>query len=97
MSEKKMTTKQTEVWLIGQYVMAQAITEALDSDVSIDIIMKQCLAQIAEAARNNGQMGLFFEAIELRNSYIGEERSAVIGGTDLHAQIAKTAEAIIVN
>jgi hypothetical protein len=72
MSNKEMTTAQNEAWVIGQYLMAYKITKALDDGVSIDDVMKQCLWQIAESARNQGQMTLFFEAIGLRQSYMLE-------------------------
>lgn len=67
----KMTTAETTAWLVGQYVMAQNLVEAFASGDDLDAVLNECLKQIGESARDNGNMTLFFSALSLRRE-LGE-------------------------
>lgn len=65
-SNESMTPAETNAWLVGQYVMADALIKAYSAGDDLDATLNECLKQIGEASRNAGNMTLFFANLGLR-------------------------------
>ena len=72
---KEITTAETSAWLIGQYVLAQNLVESFVNGDDLDAVLNQCIKQMAESARENGNMSLFFSLIALKQQ-LGEASKA---------------------
>lgn len=63
---EKMTKAETSAWLVGQFVMAEALIKELKRGHDLDATLNECLVSIMAEARKNDQMALMFSAIDLR-------------------------------
>jgi hypothetical protein len=61
-----MTDAESSAWLIGQFILAKALVDAFANGDDLDATLNECLKQVAESSRENGNMALFFETIALR-------------------------------
>ena len=67
MTERKMTKAETSAWLVGQYVMADALIQRLEEGATMEETLEECLRQITEPARANDQIHLMFLIMNLRS------------------------------
>ncbi len=68
-SNESMTPAETNAWLVGQYVMAEALIKAYSAGGDLDATLNECLKQIGEASRDAGNMTLFFANLGLRQEF----------------------------